>query len=776
MSEEEIIEINQEKEINIENEEKQDNEEKDLKEDKESSQGEQDIQKNQQKEEKNEELEEHLESQEPQENNEPEPELIIFSELSKEEKIKYFNYFIANDTTFNREEEGTWIAEIEILDEAKSESKSNNNLMLSNSSNNDMKSLRQSKFRSTKKDYDTIYSKLISVINPPPGVKGAKMDINAMKYMIQEIYSLKFLKDTQALLSKDEKEPEAFPTFVGNFLLNKFTKKEMLYKKSIDFMLSLDFYGMKHKDIKVFQQFVTEEYDSDDLIFYLFVRSCIEKEMKQFFLERAKENLGQGLLYGQEDDDILVPVKKCKKLAKAIFGGDEEELMNNFLESIKTLAITEPADEQRKFLKANSILNMALENYHDSRDEMDEANDDKQKDEEEVKPKVEEPQEKEEKEKVKEIQLKDKPKTILKKKKAQEEEIKIEFEDDEEDEKPKITSKATKPKSKSKKVEDNLVESQKDEDKIEPNEMNEDEAQTKLRSNKKSNKKPITATSNTKPKANITTKPKNPSVKQPKNTTTKPTNTIKVSKGVKTGPKTTVSKTGANRPVQTAQSKPNRTNIFTNPKLNGSTTVKSARKTSAEKKSNQTKSGNRTTVTSSVGKRPVKKNIHNFSLEEDKVEQTQDFKKILNKNRIEKVKTETDKSACLVYIINDYFKLKEIDAYFKNIIEQNPIFQPLSAKIYANLKNPKEFLLKKLNGACKYISIGDKNGFYNFMKVKDKNGKSNFEGFKSNFNSLLKSGPLKDLNENDIGNFCRSLLEMPEISFQTSKSLLKLCE
>ena len=46
--------------------------------------------------------------------------------------------------------------------------------MLSNSSNNDMKSLRQSKFRSTKKDYDNIYSKLISVINPPPGVKGEK--------------------------------------------------------------------------------------------------------------------------------------------------------------------------------------------------------------------------------------------------------------------------------------------------------------------------------------------------------------------------------------------------------------------------------------------------------------------------------------------------------------------------------------------------------------------------------------------------------------------------
>ena len=96
-------------------------------------------------------------------------------------------------------------------------------------------------------------------------------------------------------------------------------------------MLSLDFYGLKHKDIKVFQQFVTEEYDTDDLIFYLFVRSCIEKELKVFFLEKAKENLGEGVLYGQEDDDIMVPVKKCEKLAKAVFGSEEKNLLKTFI-------------------------------------------------------------------------------------------------------------------------------------------------------------------------------------------------------------------------------------------------------------------------------------------------------------------------------------------------------------------------------------------------------------------------------------------------------------
>ena len=342
------------------------------------------------------------------------------------------------------------------------DTKSSNNLILSSANSFESKSLRQSKFRSTKKDYNTIYSKLISVINPPPGIKGAKMDINAMKYMIQEIYSLKFLKDTQALLNKEEKEPEAFPTFVGNFLLNKFSKKEMLYKKSMDFMLSLDFYCMKHKNIKIFQQFVTEEYDSDDLIFYLFARSCIEKEQNQFFLERVKKNLGQ------EDDDILVPVKKCKKLAKAIFG-DEEELINKFLENIQTLIETEPADDKKKYLKANSILNMVLLKYHESKDKIDEENDDKNGEKEE--------KDKKEKKKI-EIKLKEKPKTILKKPKAKKEKVKFE-DDSEEDENSKLTNKKLSSKSKAKKEDDDSEDSQKEESNIEKNNIIEGEARIK---------------------------------------------------------------------------------------------------------------------------------------------------------------------------------------------------------------------------------------------------------------------------------------------------------
>jgi len=37
----------------------------------------------------------------------------------------------------------------------------------------------------------------------------------------------------------------------------------------------------------------------------------------------------------KEDDDIMVPVKKCKKLAKAIFSSEQKDLINSFMEGVK---------------------------------------------------------------------------------------------------------------------------------------------------------------------------------------------------------------------------------------------------------------------------------------------------------------------------------------------------------------------------------------------------------------------------------------------------------
>ena len=206
--------------------------------------------------------------------------------------------------------------------------------------------------------------------------------------------------------------------------------------------------------------------------------------------------------------------------------------------------------------------------------------------------------------------------------------------------------------------------------------------------------------------------------------------------------------------------------------------VRQASQETRVRNSSKPKIAKKAPTSMSVGKRKPansvgKRKLPGFGNEEEEL--TQDFKKILNKNKVDKVRTDNEKTTCLLYIISDYFKLKEIDGFFKSIIEKNPMFKSYSSKIYSNIKTPKEFTLKKLNGICKYISSGDKSGFYNFIKVKDKGLKNNFDTLKSNYNNIFKKN-LKNLSENDISHFCKAILEIPELTLQTTKSLLKYCE
>ena len=662
-------------------------------------------------------------------------ETIIFSSLSKEEKLKYFNFFLANDTIFNRESEGTWIAEIDIFEdkeEEEEEKMSSPDLKFQNKSKSS--TLQKAKSGNLKKNYDPKYNKLLNVIKPPEGIKGTKMNLSAIKYMIQEIYSLKFMKDTQALLNQDEAEPEEFPVFVGQFFVNKFPKKDTSYKKAIDFMLSLDFYSLNHKDIKIFQQFVTEEYDSDDLIFYLFVRSCIEKEQKLFFLEKAKENLTQ-----DKDDDILVPSKHFKKLAKSIFGNDEETLLNNFLENIQKLLETESYEGKKKFLKSNSILNMALEKYHEYRgsdsDTKDVNDNENETNEENIT--------------IKEKKLDEKNNNEIKEDKSETESEKEENENSDE-QKEEIVEQKSK------------------------TEIKKPQKKNETNTNKKNIKVPTLSTS-TIPKKPVTNSGK--TVKISTTISTKPPPSSKISKpstGIKkpANKQLNINKSSMSGKISKGQKSDIIKNKPSNPpssiEIKSSLTSKAVNKLVKEPKI-KVNTAAKKKLNSSVGKRPIKK-------EEETIEQSEEFKKILNKNKIEKVKTDVEKSTCLLYIINDYFKLKEIDSYFKNIVDMNPMFKAFSSQILANIKTAKEFMIKKLSGICKYISAGDKNGYHNFIKIKEKGDKNNFEILKNHYNSLLKIDSLKNLAEKDVENFCKLILDIPELTVQTTKTLLNFCE
>ena len=101
------------------------------------------------------------------------------------------------------------------------------------------------------------------------------MNINELRYCIEEIYSIRFINDTNNIRENGETEDFPFPNFVLEFLSNKYIKKPAVDQHSLDLVSSIDFFKNKDTIISIFAKFLNEELDSDDLEFYLYVRSCI---------------------------------------------------------------------------------------------------------------------------------------------------------------------------------------------------------------------------------------------------------------------------------------------------------------------------------------------------------------------------------------------------------------------------------------------------------------------------------------------------------------------
>ena len=78
------------------------------------------------------------------------------------------------------------------------------------------------------------------------------MNINALKYSIEEIYSIRFINDTNSINTanqNEEIETIPFPNFVFEFFTNKFIKKPLIDQHSLDIILSVDYY--KKKDLSI---------------------------------------------------------------------------------------------------------------------------------------------------------------------------------------------------------------------------------------------------------------------------------------------------------------------------------------------------------------------------------------------------------------------------------------------------------------------------------------------------------------------------------------------
>ena len=217
--------------------------------------------------------------------------------------------------------------------------------------------------RSFIESFEGRYKKFIDLVNPLVGIRGKRMNINELKYCIEEIYSIRFINDS----NKDNDEQYfPFPSFVLEFLNNKYIKKPAVDQHSLDLILSIDFFRAKDSIVDIFSKFLNEELDNDDLEFYLYVRFCIEKELNKTLIELTRQKKGK--INEEEKENNSLSIKSCLNLANNIYGDEQEELLNSFMNKIEEILTDQKNNGVKKnLIPIEQILTITLSDYHQNK-------------------------------------------------------------------------------------------------------------------------------------------------------------------------------------------------------------------------------------------------------------------------------------------------------------------------------------------------------------------------------------------------------------------------
>ena len=159
-------------------------------------------------------------------------------------------------------------------------------------------------------------------------------------------------------------------------------------------------------------------------------------------------------------------------------------------------------------------------------------------------------------------------------------------------------------------------------------------------------------------------------------------------------------------------------------------------------------------------------------------QRSKEFKNILTRVKADKITGESEKKNAIKKILNDYTKEKEIDNYFKKLLNSNPIFDSVNDKMAKSIENVKEMTLKKISVIINLVFSQEKKTFLNFLKLKDSDqkGTKNFTSLIEQLDKMIKTQKLNELDEGLVITFIRSVFDIPEFNIQISKLLLKNIE
>ena len=228
----------------------------------------------------------------------------------------------------------------------------------------------------TQDSFTKQFQDFYSYVNPMYGIRAKKKTLYDLRYNIEEIYTIAFLKYTYFLRTimkgnpqENEKAWPKFSKFIYDFIVNKLKKKKFYDQYCMDIMITVDFFQGNYEDIKIFSNLLSGKYNNEDLLFFLFLRNNIEKELEISFLEKSKDEI---TIQHKENKefifiDLYLNFQQCSKIICQVFGLEDEIIINQIKKRIEPYLVKDPQSSNFNCISTTNFLVYLMEDFHNSR-------------------------------------------------------------------------------------------------------------------------------------------------------------------------------------------------------------------------------------------------------------------------------------------------------------------------------------------------------------------------------------------------------------------------
>ncbi len=230
-----------------------------------------------------------------------------------------------------------------------------------------------------------LYPKFVSLVRVTEGVEPKNRALLWLMRLIEDLYEARYHADVEALRRSGAEEGAGgaedsatpFPVFVYAFFEKKFGLPGIVQQQCWDMLYTMHQLRREHQAIETFGRFMDEYYDSDDLLFALYARSTLQKELAKEQLALDPKNLSWSFrahwssASSAAATKLLVSARQAGNVARVVFGSEADPNYRAFITLLERSAGTGPAAAGRRPemlpIDVATFLHLALGRYHETR-------------------------------------------------------------------------------------------------------------------------------------------------------------------------------------------------------------------------------------------------------------------------------------------------------------------------------------------------------------------------------------------------------------------------